>query len=194
MAEETKVDETKVEGQQTDEGAGANPAGAGSDEKKYSDKEVNDISTKNVAKAEQKLLKSLGITDVEKAKGILKAAAEAEAKEQDTDAKALEQIMQRAVKAEAKNVLAEKGFTGKKADRMLNLLNLSECVDEKGEVDTAKVEKELECIKADFPELFSAKSESNNGFKFGSDGNTSHDEKKSKTAVDNRKRWNRFNN
>lgn len=194
MAEETKVEETKVEEQQTKEGESTNPAGAGSGEKKYSDKEVNDISAKNAAKAEQRLLKSLGITDVEKAKSILKAAEEAEAKEQDTNAKALEQITKRAVKAEAKNVLAEKGFTGKKADRMLNLINLNDCVNEKGEIDTDKVEKELESIKADFPELFSADNEAKNGFKFGSDGSTSQDEKKTKIAADNRKRWNRFNN
>ncbi|MCM1286554.1 MAG: hypothetical protein NC213_10285 [Acetobacter sp.] len=194
MADETTAIETEVKEQQTNAGAGAEPAGTGSEEKKYSDKEVNDISAKNAAKAEQKLLKSLGITDVEKAKSILKAAEEAEAKEQNTDAKALEQITKRAVKAEAKNVLAEKGFTGKKADRMLNLINLSDCVNEKGEVDTDKVEKELESIKADFPELFSADNEAKGGFKFGSEGNTSQNESHNKIAAENRKRWNRFNN
>lgn len=190
MAENTEVIETEViEGE-----GGETPATKeGSDEKKYSDKEMNDISKKNVSKAEQKLLKSLGITDVEKAKVILKNAAEKEARESDTTAKTLEETVKRAVRAEVKNVLADNGLTGKKADRMIGLIDLKACCNESGEVETKKVEEELKGIKTDFPELFNNDDgNSTQGFKFGSDGEGKIESPKSK-PVENRKKWNRFN-
>lgn len=191
MAETTEVIETEViEG----EGANAPETKEGSDEKKYSDKEMNDISKRNVSKAEQKLLKSLGITDVEKAKAILKNAAEKEARDNDTTAKTLEETVRRAVRAEVKNVLADNGLTGKKAERMIGLIDLKACCNENGEVETEKVEEELKGIKADFPELFnSGDGKEPLGFKFGSDGENDIKAPKSKPA-ENRKKWNRFNN
>ena len=107
MAEEQIEEINDVDNQQKGNEQQEPPAPVGS-EKKYSDEDMNNIVKRNTSKAEQKLLKSLGITDVEKAKGILKAAAEAETSENDAQAKALEQVTQRAVKAEIKNILAEK--------------------------------------------------------------------------------------
>lgn len=190
MAENAEVIETEVI-----EGKGTNGSETqeGSDVKKYSDKEMNDISKKNVSKAEQKLLKSLGITDVEKAKAILKNAAENEARENDITAKTLEETVRRAVRAEVKNVLADNGFTGKKAERMIGLIDLKTCCNEKGELDSKKIEEELKGIKTDFPELFNnGESEESQGFKFGSDGESNIRLPKTK-SVDNRKKWNRFN-
>ncbi len=188
MAEQTKVDETKVDEVKTDVEE-ENPTA--SEEKKYTDKQLNDISKKNVAKAEAKLLKSLGVTNLEEAKKILKAVKHNDENAADNSKKELQQITQRAVKAEIKNVLAEKGFIGKKADRMLNLLNLTDCLNDDGEIDASKVEQELEGVKADFPELFS-KQEESTGFKFGSEGETKM-EKVNQKPPENRKRWNRFN-
>ena len=181
MAEEQIEEINDVDNQQKGNEQQEPPAPVGS-EKKYSDEDMNNIVKRNTSKAEQKLLKSLGITDVEKAKGILKAAA-----------KALEQVTQRAVKAEIKNILAEKGFAGKKADRMLNLLTLNACINENGEVDAQKVESELESVKSDFPELFSADEKAKGGFRFGSDGDSEYKGEVKKPA-ENKKRWNRFNN
>lgn len=192
MAEEKIEEINEIDNQQNENEQQENPAPAGS-EKKYSDEDMNNIVKRNTSKAEQKLLKSLGITDVEKAKEILKAAAEAEISENDTQAKTLEQVTQRAVKAEIKNILAEKGFAGKKADRMLNFLSLDECINENGEVDAQKVESELESVKSDFPELFSADEKAKGGFRFGSDGDSEHKGEIKKPA-ENKKRWNRFNN
>ena len=189
IIEEINNDNNQSKGNEQQE----NPAPAGS-EKKYSDEDMNNIVKKNTSKAEQKLLKSLGITDVEKAKEILKAAAETETNENGTQANALEQVTQRAVKAEIKNILAEKGFVGKKADRMLNLITLNECINDNGEIDAEKVESELESVKSDFPELFSADEKSKSGFRFGSDGDSEHNESGVKKPAENKKRWNRFNN
>lgn len=193
MAEEIIEEINDDNNQQKEKEPQENPAPANS-EKKYSDEDMNNIVKRNTSKAEQKLLKSLGITDVEKAKEILKAAAETEAKGNDAQTNALEKITQRAAKAEIKNILAEKGFVGKKADRMLNLITLDECIKDGGEIDAEKVESELESIKSDFPELFSADEKSKSGFRFGSDGDSKHDDNGIKKPTENKKRWNRFNN
>ena len=74
--------ETKVDGKKE----------TNSDEKKYSDKELNDISFKNEQKALAKQLKDLGIDDVEKAKSILAKAREEEEKSKSVDEKTQEAI------------------------------------------------------------------------------------------------------
>ncbi len=186
MADETKEVEEKTSETQTEQGS----------DKKYSDEELNGIVAKSNSKTEQKLLKALGITDVEKAKSILKEAAEKEAKENDGTAEkdeTLKKAVQRAVRAEVKNILAENGLTGNRAERMLGLINLKSCTDEQGEVNTENVNAEIEAVKKDFPELFNEEKETNLGFKIGSDGLQEELESIVKEPVQSKKRWNRFN-
>jgi len=196
MADDTKAKGTEVDETEVDDAENINESDKDkdSDEKKYSDKEMNAISKKNAEKAEKKLLKSLGITDVEKAKEIFKNAAEREkSAETDSADSALKKATERAVRAEVKNVFAEKNITGKKAERMLGLIDLENCRDDDGNVDKEKVETELEALKSDVPELFTTADEKDQkGFKFGSDGETEVDSK-GKKPVDNQKKWNRFN-
>lgn len=85
MAENNPANQntSTTEGNQTDNqnnnqqtAGGTQPSG---DEKKYTEEEMNGISKKNSEKAVKKMLKDLGIEDQEKARAILKKAAEEEA-------------------------------------------------------------------------------------------------------------------
>lgn len=146
------------------------------DEKKYSDKEVNDISTKNVSKALAKQLKELGIEDVEKAKSILAKAREEEEKNKSVDEKTQEALK----KAEKQTLLAmnktiENALLRKKVDdgkvaRASRLVNKENIIDEHGEIDENKLNSEIEAIIKDFPELIPTTDAAKVGFKVGGDG------------------------
>lgn len=146
------------------------------EEKKYSDKEVNDISTKNVSKALAKQLKELGIEDVEKAKSILAKAREEEEKNKSVDEKTQE-LMKKAEKANlaAMNSKIENALLRKKVDdgkvaRASRLVNKENIIDEHGEIDENKLNSEIEAIIKDFPELIPTTDAAKVGFKVGGDG------------------------
>lgn len=148
------------------------------EEKKYTDKQLNDISLKNEQKAVNKLLKDLGISldEVEKANGILaKAKAEEEAAKS-VDEKTQEQI-KRAEKAELdainsriENAMLRKGIKDEKVERAVKLVEKKNILDEKGQLDQGKLNTEIEELLKVFPELIEKSQEEKVGFKIGSDG------------------------
>ena len=147
-----------------------------SEEKKYSDKELNDISLKNEKKALAKQLKDLGIDDIEKAKSILaKAKADEEAnKSQDEKTQELTQARDKArieaVNAKIENALLRKGVSESRITRAVRLIDKSNILDKDGEIDIGKLNSEVEDTIKDFPELISKKEEEKQVFKIGGDG------------------------
>lgn len=146
------------------------------DVKKYSDKEVNDISTKNVSKALARQLKELGIEDVEKAKSILAKAREEEEKNKSVDEKTQEAIKRAekatlaAMNSKIENALLRKKVDDGKVARATRLVNKENIIDEHGEIDENKLNSEIEAIIKDFPELIPTTDTTKVGFKVGGDG------------------------
>ena len=147
-----------------------------SDEKKYTDKEMNDISVKNVNKALAKQLKELGIEDVEKAKSILAKAKEEEEKNKSVDEKTQEYIKKAekatlaAMNSKIENALLRKKVDDGKVARASRLVNKENIIDEHGEIDENKLNSEIEAIIKDFPELIPTTDAAKVGFKVGGDG------------------------
>ena len=146
------------------------------EEKKYSDKDVNDISTKNVSKALAKQLKDLGIEDVEKAKSILAKAREEEEASKSVDEKTQELTSQRdkalaeVINSKIENALLRKGVKEERVERAVRLVDKNNVLNEKGEIDSSKLTTEIEAMLKDFPELIAKKEEEKVGFKIGGDG------------------------
>ena len=146
------------------------------DEKKYSDKEMNDISLKNEQKAVNKFMKDMGITDVEKAKAILKKAAEDEEKNKSVDEKTQEALKKAekatltAMNKTIENALLRKKVDDGKVSRATKLVDKENIIDENGEIDENKLNSEIEAIIKDFPELVPTTDNSKVGFKVGGDG------------------------
>lgn len=147
-----------------------------SEEKKYTDKELNDISLKNEQKALAKQLKDLGIDDVEKAKSILAKAKEEEEKAKSVDEKTQEAIKRaekatlEAINAKIENALLRKNVKDEKVTRAVRLVDKKNILDEDGSLDQSKLDAEIEGLLKDFPELVSKSDEDKKGFKIGSDG------------------------
>lgn len=145
-------------------------------EKKYTDEDVNNISTKNVNKALEKQLKELGIDDVEEAKSILSKAREEKEKNKSVDEKTQE-IIDRANKQTLKamnmtieNALLRKHVDDVKVSRVSKLVEKENIMGKDGEIDENKLNSEIEAILKDFPELVSQQENLTTGFKIGSDG------------------------
>ena len=147
-----------------------------SDEKKYSDKELNDISLKNSKKAEAKLLKELGIDDVEKAKSILAKAKEEEEANKSVDEKTKELTQSRdkarleAMNSKIENALLRKGVSDSRVERAVRLIDKANILDANGDIDSSKLTTEVEDVIKDFPELISKTEEIKKGFQVGGDG------------------------
>lgn len=147
-----------------------------SDEKKYSDKELNDISLKNEQKALAKQLKDLGIDDVEKAKSILAKAREEEEKAKSVDEKTQEALKKaekatlEAINAKIENALLRKNIKEEKVTRAVRLVDKKNILDKDGSLDQSKLDAEIEELLKDFPELISKTEEDKKGFKIGDDG------------------------
>ena len=161
-SKETKADETKET--------------KSSDEKKYTDKELNDISLKNEQKALAKQLKDLGIDDVEKAKSILAKAREEEEKAKSVNEKTQEAIKRaekatlEAINAKIENALLRKNVKDEKVTRAVRLVDKKNILDEDGSLDQSKLDTEIEELLKDFPELIGKSDDDKKGFKIGSDG------------------------
>lgn len=146
------------------------------DAKKYSDKEVNDISTKNVSKALAKQLKDLGIEDVEEAKSILAKAREEKEKNKSVDEKTQEALKKaekqtlKAMNMTIENALLRKKVDDVKVSRAARLVNKENIIDENGEIDENKLNSEIEAIVKEFPELVPTTDAAKVGFKVGGDG------------------------
>ena len=147
-----------------------------SDEKKYTDKELNDISLKNEQKALAKQLKELGIDDVEKAKSILAKAREDEEKSKSVDEKTQEAIKKaekatiEAINAKIENALLRKNVKEGKVTRAVRLVDRKNILDENGSLDESKLNTEIEDLLKDFPELIAKNEENKKSFKIGDDG------------------------
>lgn len=169
QAEETKTEakETKVEKVEKVE-----------EEKKYTDKQLNDISLKNEQKAVNKLLKDLGISldEVEKANGILAKAREEEEASKSVDEKTQETIKRAeraeldAINSRIENAMLRKGIKDEKVERAVRLVDKKNILDEKGQLDQSKLNTEIEELLKDFPELIAKAEEDKVGFKIGGDG------------------------
>ena len=146
------------------------------EEKKYTDKQLNDISAKNEQKAVNKMLKDLGIDDIEKAKSILAKAREEEEKAKSTDEKTLELQKEKekaqleAINSQIENAMLRKGIKDEKVERAVRLIDKNNILDEKGILDKSKLSAEIEDVLKTFPELLEKKSEEQVGFKIGGDG------------------------
>ena len=147
-----------------------------SDEKKYSDKELNDISLKNEQKALAKQLKDLGIDDVEKAKSILAKAREEEEQAKSVDEKTQEALKKaekatlEAINAKIENALLRKSVKEEKISRAIKLIEKNKILDKDGSLDESKLSEEIEELLKDWPELISKLDEKQKGFKIGDDG------------------------
>lgn len=148
------------------------------EEKKYTDKQLNDISLKNEQKAVNKLLKDLGISidEVEKANGILAKARQEEEAAKSVDEKTQE-TLKRAEKAEleainsrVENAMLRKGIKDEKVERAVRLVDKKNILDEKGQLDQGKLNTEIEELLKVFPELIEKPTDEKVGFKIGADG------------------------
>ena len=141
--------------------------------KTYTDEEVNAISLKNSDKAVKKFMKELGIEDVEKAKEILNNAKAEQTKEENKDISELEEKANKAtiqaMDLKVENALLLKGVNLSKANRAKRLIDKANILNDEGETDEDKLNKEIENLFKDFPEL-NSNSNKNAGFVLGSDG------------------------
>lgn len=146
------------------------------EEKKYTDKELNDISLKNEQKALAKQLKDLGIDDVEKAKSILAKAKEDEEKSKSVDEKTQEALKKaekatlEAINTKIENALLRKNVKDEKITRAVRLVDKKNILDENGTLDESKLNTEIEDLLKDFPELVSKSDDNKKTFKIGDDG------------------------
>lgn len=153
-----------------DDGAGQGGAGAGEPtppanppasvavEKKYTDDEMNAIVLKNTTKAQEKILKDLGITDVKTGKEGLEAfrkwqdEQKSETERKDAQVKELSEGKSaaeiRAEKAEAK---AEALANGVPADRIERVMKLALSGNYEG-----STEEKIKAVIAEFPEFIKA--------------------------------------
>lgn len=174
-------------------------------EKKYTDDDVNKISKKNSDKAVNKLMKDLGIDDVEEAKTILANARAEKEKNKSAEEKAndlsnsltekdkkIAEKNQQLVEALLENRLLHSGVESSKIARAVKMISTSSVLNEDGEVDSDLMTSEIEKLLKDFPEFKSKSSEDRKekGFKFGSDGKD--DKAKKQDVASTTKRWNRF--
>lgn len=174
-------------------------------EKKYTDDDVNNISKKNSEKAVKKLMKDLGIDDVEEAKSILANARAEKEKNKTAEDKANElsnnlsdkdkKLTERTEKlatALLENALIREGVESSRIARATSMIKTSNVLNEDGDVDSDLIKSEIEKLLKEFPEFKKRdKEETNKGFKFGSDGK--QDTGKAKETTTPVKRWNRFN-
>ena len=148
------------------------------EEKKYTDKQLNDISLKNEQKAVNKLLKDLGISldEVEKANGILAKARQEEEAAKSVDEKTLELTKEKeaaqleAINSRIENAMLRKGIKDEKVERAVRLVDKKNILDEKGKLDASKLNTEIEELLKTFPELIEKPQDENIGFKIGGDG------------------------
>jgi hypothetical protein len=74
------------------------------------------------------------------------------------------------ITAEVKSAMAIGGVKPEKVERAVRLVDMTKCVDDKGQPDAAKIKKEIEDTLKDFPELKVTADEGAGGFRIGADG------------------------
>lgn len=167
------------------------------EEKKYTDSEMNNISKKNSEKAVAKLLKELGITDRQKAKEILRQASERENGTADTETEGqlrsqLEEATKQARQATLENIFLQNNVQARKIARASRLVDEKDCLDENGRFSRQKAENAVKELLKEWPELLQSTDSAQVGFKIGADTS----EKKTTSPVQKQpvqKSWNKFN-
>lgn len=197
-------EEEKAQSEENNGGDSNNGEQKSEPEKKYTDDDVNNISKKNVDKATKKLMKDLGIDDIEEAKSILaNARAEKEKNKTAEDKtneltnslsekdKVISQKNDLLVSALLENSLMHEGVEPSKISRAVKMISTASVLNEEGDIDKDLMKTEVDKLLKEFPE-FKKKSEENmnKGFKFGSDGK--QDTGKTQENTSSVKRWNRF--
>ncbi len=174
-----------------------------SEEKKYTDTEMNNISKKNSEKAVNKLLKELGITDREKAKQILAQAAEneksAQSRQQNESsresqlASQLEEATKQAQNAVLENVFLTQSVKAEKISKAVKLIDMKDCLDENGIFSREKAQTAVTELLKEWPELIARNDNTQVGFKIGADTSSQNlsGVPQKKTV---QKSWNKFNN
>lgn len=209
MAENNPANQntSTTEGNQTDNqnnnqqtAGGTQPSGG---EKKYTEEEMNGISKRNSEKAVKKMLKDLGIEDQEKARAILKKAAEEEAAQNASagNDNVSEQLrtMLAAERAEKERAVLEAVFLAERVDpakisKAVRLIDLEDCRDDEKKFDRAKAQEAVKALLKEWPELAPKADNSNVGFTIGSDGQQTEGGSSAKnTKAPAQKSWNRFN-
>lgn len=211
FAEEKEVDsETDDESKDKDDDKQSDKKDSKPEEKKsdktYTDDEVNSISKKNADKATKKLMKELGIEDVEEAKTILANARAEKEKNKSAEDKAndltkalsnkdneISKTKTQLVKALLENRLMKQGVNSSKIARAVKMIDTLSVLNDDSEVDSDLMNTEIENLLKEFPE-FKSKTDSddkNKGFKFGSDGKDDKGKTKQEEPPQT-KRWNRF--
>ncbi len=166
---------------------------AGEPEKKYTDADVNNISKKNSEKAVNKLLKDLGITDMEKAKQILADAAAKEGANQsvgqdDTRVTELNASLEASV---LENIMLTEHVNPEKVARAVKLIDRADCLDDEGKFSRDKATEAVKKLFEEWPELAAKAEGTQVGFAIGGDGKQTT----SPAPADKpkQKSWNRFN-
>lgn len=211
FAEEKEVDsETDDESNDKNDNKESDKKDSKSEEKKsdktYTDDEVNSISKKNADKATKKLMKDLGIEDVEEAKTILANARAEKEKNKSAEDRAndltralsdkdseISKTKSQLVDALLENRLMKQGVDSSKIARAVKMIDTSSVLNDDSEVDSDLMNTEIEKLLKEFPE-FKTKSdteEKNKGFRFGSDGKDDKGKIKQEEPIQS-KRWNRF--
>lgn len=204
MAEEN--DNVDTQNQDTGD-SGADTNSGQEPEKKYTDDDVNKISTKNSAKAVAKLMKELGITDKTdraKAKAILEKAALDEAAAHKDDgandnnaqtsqfAAALAEAQATAENAILENILLAAHVKAEKVERAAKLVDRKDCLDEDGNFDREKATAAVTALLKDWTELVEKTEDGKTGFTIGADGQQDKSKETTKKGTA-QKSWNKFN-
>lgn len=178
MADDNKNAVTGAEG--TD-GAGAADNGQTPPEKKYTDEDVNNISTKNSAKAVAKLMKELGITkktDKAKVKALIEKAALDEAAAdnsgtgEDTSqlTAALAEAQATAENAVLENLMLSAHVQAGKVARAAKLIDRKDCLDDDGKFSREKAAAAVTELLKDWTDLVDKPDGGKVGFSIGADG------------------------
>lgn len=161
------ADDNAAAGGNEDTGADENNQGAeGSQEKTFTQAEVNVLIAKEKAKAKGKSQKQTAKTS--------EASTDDQTSEQSQDNPFIKKYAQ----AEIKVAMTENGIDPKKVGRAVRLIDVDEVLTEEGEVDTEKLNTSITDLLKDFPELKTVTEDGKKGIKIGSEGNDKKDEQK----------------
>ena len=149
---------------------------------------------KNSEKAVSKMLKDLGITDVDKAKKILADAAAAEDASQsvgqdDTRVAELNASLEASV---LENIMLTEHVNPEKVARAVKLIDRADCLDDEGKFSRDKATEAVKKLFSEWPELAVKADERQVGFAIGGDGKQNTAPAGADKPV-TQKSWNRFN-
>lgn len=199
MSEETKTQEQNVD-TEVEEKEEKTDVQKKEEEKKYTDTDVNNISSKNSKKAVQKLMKELGIPDNADMAAVREIIAKSGiAKKSDDNiqqntelVKQLEEAQHSTENAVLENILLLNHVKPEKVEKAVKLIDRKDCLDEDGKFSRDKAKNAVIELLKDWQELVKSKDEESIGFKIGGDGDPASERKQGKKPPV-QKSWNKFN-